>query len=347
MKPAFQRDSEFARELKNQVRLHLASDSNGRFATRFEWLKAAVLILICLNLYLTVVFGTHPFWMRTLLVLVFSAFTLLLGLNVMHESVHGNYSKIPWINGTLALTFDLYGISSDLYSIKHTQFHHNYTNIFGLDGDITEAPLIRMSVNQPWKPMHRFQAIYTPLLYSLITITWPIYDLSRLITAKVGEHRVRRPNKLITAKIILFKMISTYLTYLLPIQQLGLREGLFFILLFHLSLGVILTLIFQVAHVQNDSRFDGDPVDTDWFIHQLKTSADFSTQNPVMNFLCGGLNFQAIHHLFPNVSYRHYPAIQAILKKLCIRYGHHYVEYPNFADAVRAHFYWLKELAKP
>jgi len=345
MKPTFQKESEFTRELKERVRLLIASDANGRHATTHEWLKAILFMLICLNLYLSILFGQHDFGVRTLLVLAFSAFTLFLGLNVMHESVHGNYSTKSWINKTMALTFDLYGISSDLYYVKHTQFHHNYTNVFGLDGDITEAPLIRMSVDQPWKPMHRFQVFYTPLLYSLITITWPIYDLSRLITAKVGAFSFRRPSTLTTMKILLMKVLSIYLTYVLPIQKLGLSQGLFFILLFHFSLGVILTLIFQVAHVHEDTRFDGTSIDTDWFVHQIKTSADFSTANPAMNFLCGGLNFQAIHHLFPNISYRHYPAIQKILRELCDQHGYRYVEFGSFSQAVQAHFVWLKNLA--
>jgi linoleoyl-CoA desaturase len=347
MKPTFQKDSAFTSELKNRVRQLVASDSNGRLATRHEWLKAGILMTICLNLYLTIVFGNLELWALSLCVLGFSAFTLFLGLNVMHEAVHGNYSSKPWINKTLSLTFDLYGISSDLYYVKHTQFHHNYTNVFGLDGDITEAPLIRMSTDQAWKPMHRFQVFYTPLLYSLITITWPIYDLSRLVTAKVGSHSFRRPSLLTTLKILVFKVISCYLTYLLPIQKLGFTQGIYAVLLFHLSLGVILTLIFQVAHVHEDTRFDGNQIESDWFIHQIKTSADFSTRSPVMNFLCGGLNFQAIHHLFPNISYRHYPAIQKILRELCNQYGYRYVEFDSFNEAVKAHFIWLKRLAQP
>ncbi len=347
MKLTFQKDSEFTRELKERVRNLIANDTKGRFATSREWSKAILLMSMCLGLYLTIILGQHDFWTRTLLVLVFSLLTLALGLNVMHESVHGNYSAKSWINKSLALTFDLYGISSDLYYVKHTQFHHNYTNVFGHDGDITEAPLIRMSKNQAWKPIHRFQVFYTPLLYSLITITWPIYDLIRLVTAKVGETRFRRPSLMTTMKILFFKLISTYLTYVLPIQKLGLNQGLFFILLFHLSLGVILTLIFQVAHVHEETRFDSETIQTDWFVHQILTSADFSTQNPLMNHLFGGLNFQAIHHLFPNISYRHYPEIQKILRELCDHHGYRYVEFHTFRQAVAAHFIWLKRLAQP
>jgi linoleoyl-CoA desaturase len=347
MKPVFQKDSAFTIAVKEQVKELIKADPRGRFAGPAEITKALALISIGAILYGLILHGDFSFATRAVLVLAFSFSTLILGLNVMHEAVHGNFTRTPWINKLMGMTFDLYGISSDLYSIKHTQFHHNYTNIHGHDGDITEAPLIRMSVNQPHWSLHRFQAFYTPILYALITITWPIYDLMRLISCKVGEHPFKRPSAAVTAKIVLLKAIHFLLGYLLPIRTLGWEQGLALILLFHFSLGVVLTLIFQVAHVHEDSRYDGGPVETDWFIHQLKTSADFSTGNPVMNFLCGGLNFQAIHHLFPNVSYRHYPEIQTIVKELCRQHGVQYLEFDDFNDALIAHFRWLNRMAKP
>ena len=346
MNLVFQKESEFSQMLKQRVREHLYEDKNGRAADFKVWAKAVLLLLVCAMLYLSILFAQCTLLMRTGLVISFSVATLLLGLNVMHEAAHGNYSIKPWINRTLALVFDLFGISSDLYMIKHTQFHHNYTNIYGHDGDISETPLIRMSTQQTWMPIHRLQVYYTPLLYSLITITWTFSDISRLISGKVGTYSFRRPDRVTVARILFFKMISIYLTYILPIQILGLSQAIFFILLFHLAVGVILALIFQVAHVHQQGKYDYSEAQSDWFIHQLQTSADFSTNSPVANWLCGGLNLQVIHHLFPNVSYRHYPAIRKIVKELCVQHGIRYIEFPTLASAVVAHFTWLQQLAK-
>jgi linoleoyl-CoA desaturase len=346
MKPAFLKESEFSHTLKSRVRDHISEDKQGRFANAAVWMKAILLIAISAVLYLDIIFTPMDFFVRSITVIIFSFSTLLLGLNVMHEAAHGNYSSKPWVNRILALMFDIYGISSDLYVIKHTQFHHNYTNMYEHDGDINEAPIIRMSTQQKWKPIHRFQSFYTPFLYSLITITWPINDLTRLVSAKVGKHSFRRPSAMVTAKILLFKALSFYLTYILPIKILGVTKAVFFILLFHLSLGVVLTLIFQVAHVHEEGKYDQEAITTDWCTHQLQTSADFSTNNPLAIWISGGLNFQVIHHLFPNVSYRHYPAIQKILKQLCEEEGYRYVEFPSFRDAVRTHFKWLQQLSK-
>lgn len=342
----FQKESAFSSDLKKQVQAMTSSDPNGRFADAGVWMKAILLLGLCLSLYVFILLADLSFLQRSLLVLTYAFFVLLLGLNVMHEAAHGNYSKNPKVNKLLAYTFDLFGISSDLYNIKHIHFHHNYTNIFGHDGDISEAPMIRMSHQQPHYGFHRFQLLYTPFLYSLITITWPMSDFDRIIRLKVGDQSFRRPTLTTTVRILGFKVLSILLTYVLPMNVLGWKNGLFFILLFHLSLGVILTLIFQVAHVQSDSQYDDLNPKSDWLTHQLKTSADFGTGSKITNYLCGGLNFQVIHHLFPNVSYRHYPKIQAILKELCAKHGLTYCEYESFTAATRAHLTWLQKMSR-
>ena len=340
----FTKESPFSIELKQRVQSMLSRDSNGRFANTEIWIKAALLMIICACLYSTILFSVLRFIDRTLLILVFSFFTLILGLNVMHEAAHGNYSKNPFINRLLAYTFDVYGISSDLYNIKHIHFHHNYTNIFGHDGDISEAPVIRMSTQHPKKDFHRFQVFYTPLLYSLITVVWPLKDLGRLIHLKVATQSFRRPKPRVMMRIVFFKLISFLLTYILPIHLFGWKQALFFIFLFHLSLGSILTLIFQVAHVHSDSSFQESAPDSDWLTHQLKTSADFGTDSKMTNFLMGGLNFQVIHHMFPNTSYRHYPQIQIILKELCQKHQLPYYHFDHLGTATIAHFKWLHQL---
>ena len=346
MKLTFQNDSAFTQELKSEVKQYLSRNPGGRLADRGVWVKAIIFLSTSTCLYLTLLLARLTYAEQILVDILFSLSTLFLGLNVMHEAVHGNFSSKPAINKIMALTFDLYGISSDLYLIKHTQFHHNYTNIYELDGDINEAPLIRMTEKQPWMPAHRFQLIYTPLLYSLITITWMLFDIGRLISAKVGTRSFRRPNLLTTLKILFMKAVSVTLTYILPIQMLGWHRALPLILIFHLGLGLVLALIFQVAHVHEDAIFNESQITTDWFQHQIKTSADFSTRNKLMIWLCGGLNFQTIHHLFPNVSYRHYPQIREILTKLCQKHSIRYVEFESFSNAVQVHFELLQKLGK-
>lgn len=44
---------------------------------------------------------------------------------------------------------------------------------------------------------------------------------------------------------------------------------------------------------------------------------DYAHGNALTTFLCGALNYQVTHHLFPTVSQYHYPAIAPIIQDVC------------------------------
>ncbi len=338
--------SAFSRELKQEVSILLKSDPHGRYADPLTWCKVMILVTLNAACYGYFLLLAPTLSSRVMSVLALALCTLFLGLNVMHESAHGNLSKNPWLNRVFAFTFDLFGISSDLYAIKHTHFHHHYTNLHEFDGDINEAPLIRMSIGQDRWNIHRYQAIYTPVLYSLITLTWPLFDLMRLIRPRVGQKSFARPAPGVILRILLFKGVHYALALGLPASRFGWQETLLLFTLFHTVLGLILALIFQVAHVHEAGLIQPGSPKHDWHIHQMLTSADFGTSNPWINHSFGGLNFQTIHHLFPNVSHRHFPEIQKIVIRLSLRHGIPYTRFDTFSEAIRAHFSLLARLGR-
>jgi linoleoyl-CoA desaturase len=87
-------------------------------------------------------------------------------------------------------------------------------------------------------------------------------------------------------------------------------------------------------------------IEDEWAIHQLKTTANFATNNKVISWFVGGLNFQIEHHLFPKISHVHYPAISKIIKKACQEYGVEYVEYKRMRQAVVSHIAYLKQMGR-
>ena len=60
----------------------------------------------------------------------------------------------------------------------------------------------------------------------------------------------------------------------------------------------------------------------------------------------GGLNFQAEHHLFPNISHVHYPKLNQILKSTCEKYGVEYKEIPTFWQSIVSHVRWMKTMGQ-
>ena len=84
----------------------------------------------------------------------------------------------------------------------------------------------------------------------------------------------------------------------------------------------------------------------EWAVHQLKTTANFSTESKLISFLVGGLNFQVEHHLFPKISHIHYPAISKIIRATCEEFNVPYIEYPKMRIALRSHIAYLKEVGR-
>jgi fatty acid desaturase len=68
----------------------------------------------------------------------------------------------------------------------------------------------------------------------------------------------------------------------------------------------------------------------DWGMQQILTSANWG--GAVGNFFTGGLNLQVEHHLFPAISFAHYPAIAAIVEDECKRRGVQYAKYDTLPE---------------
>lgn len=59
-----------------------------------------------------------------------------IGMGVMHDAIHGSYSKNKKINTLLGYTFNLIGANATVWKIQHNVLHHTYTNIDQADDDI-------------------------------------------------------------------------------------------------------------------------------------------------------------------------------------------------------------------
>src|SRR5215510_2227071 len=95
-----------------------------------------------------------------------------IGFNVMHDACHGSYSSRKWVNQTLGFSLNMLGGNAFLWKQKHNVIHHTYTNVDGVDDDISFSRLVRSCETQKWMPVHRIQHLYIPVLYSLTSFAW-------------------------------------------------------------------------------------------------------------------------------------------------------------------------------
>lgn len=75
---------------------------------------------------------------------------------------------------------------------------------------------------------------------------------------------------------------------------------------------------------------------------QVLTSANWGGR--VGNFFTGGLNLQIEHHLFPAISFVHYPAIAKIVRDECEKRGIPYAHYDTLPAIIRRFVRYVSKL---
>ncbi len=117
-------------------------------------------------------------------------------------------------------------------------------------------------------------------------------------------------------------------------------------LIMHAAEGLTLGLVFQLAHlVENTDIVEPNEegnIESAWAIHQMKTTANFASDSAIATFLCGGLNMQVEHHMFPKICHIHYQKLVPIVRETAKEFGVPYHENPTFLSALHSHYLVLK-----
>ncbi len=278
-----------------------------------------------------------------------------IGLSIMHDANHGSYSKSKIMNKILSYSMNFIGGSSFTWKMQHNLMHHTYTNIYHLDEDIDDKPFLRLSPHGKIKKYHKFQHLYAPFLYSLATISWISFkDFRQLIvynrsglTKKTGYSPIVETLVMIFTKALYF-FVLVGLPILIGVQWYFVVPGF---ILAHLVAGLIITVIFQLAHVvegpEHHDAMETPEMENTWAIHQLRTTANFSPKSKLITWFAGGLNFQIEHHLFPNICHIHYPKVSEIVRNTVKEFDLPYHEYKKFMEAYRSHLRVLKSFGNP
>ncbi|MBD81111.1 MAG: acyl-CoA desaturase [Crocinitomicaceae bacterium] len=276
-----------------------------------------------------------------------------IGMSIMHDTVHGAYTKNKMVRFVLQVPIVAIGVEPKIWHIEHNVLHHNYPNVGGIDQDINPRVLFRFTKHQPRQWFHRFQHIYATFLYGLLVIEWlTIKDLRSAVKYFQQGFIQTRMAAVQLALTIVFKKLIFYLFFLaIPLMILpfdyAVSVGMFLTML--VVAGITLTLVFQLAHVVPDCKTEKNAEnlqDQNWHAHQLQTTSNFAHNNKLLSYLIGGLNYQIEHHLFPGICHIHYPQISKIVKQTAMEFSlpYHYEE--TVSDAIRSHYRLLRDLGR-
>lgn len=189
-------------------------------------------------------------WIALSLCVILGLSLASIGFSVMHDANHGSYSTKPWINDLLGLTLNALGANPYFWKQKHNIIHHTYTNVDGIDDDIAKSPIIRQCESQKWVPAHKVQHLYLLPVYSLSTIFWIfIMDFTKYFSRKIYTTNAWKMNS--KNHIIFWVTKILYFTFyiILPIMVWGFLPWLLGYFVLSATMGLILSLVFQLAHV--------------------------------------------------------------------------------------------------
>jgi linoleoyl-CoA desaturase len=326
--------SNFHQELKRRVNNYFEQNSISATGNWSLYFKAILFWTLYITLYFHVVFFTPDNnWIALVECLLMGGLTAAIGFNVMHDGGHGSFSKSKFWNKIAAYSVNALGASGIMWNNKHNIIHHTYTNIDGVDDDIEIKPMLRMCETQKKYKIHKYQHIYVWFLYTLLLIIWVFMtDYKKYFSKKVGVVPIKKMSAFEHFAFWFAKVGYLVMMVILPIYMVGFVNWLVGFLVLSMFAGFVLSIVFQLAHTVEHTNFPEpiagtNDIENEWAIHQLETTANFATNNKLISWLVGGLNFQIEHHLFPRISHVHYPQISKIIKETCAEFNVKYIEF--------------------
>jgi fatty acid desaturase len=184
----------------------------------------------------------------------------------------------------------LCGFSPSWWSEKHNR-HHVSCNETGKDGDIQLMPFIFLwapaSFQDRWN--RKFQHIYFGILYAILHLKWQYDSVLHAIATKNKKE---------------IRLLAIH--FLLYVVFFKVKVVLFGLLLS----GTVTAFIVTSSHQSEEKitskrelvKASESPYEiNDYIKQQLLTTRNITTYNWFLNYLCGGMQYQIEHHLFPRV----------------------------------------------
>ncbi|HTX41187.1 MAG TPA: acyl-CoA desaturase [Acidobacteriaceae bacterium] len=340
--------SSFPRVLRSRLDGFFVDQKISPKADTVMWSKIAIGLTVLVGSWAAIYSFRPAAWTFVVLYLFGGLAQTFLMLNIAHDSNHNAISSRAVVNKTLNYVFDLCGVNSYMWRVLHHRGHHSCVNLQGEDDALSGRGIFRFTPHEVRTPWHRFQHIYALFVYAMFSIDYVFFRDFQCFFFPTHDYlkRARHPWR---EYVILFAGKAFYLSYMLVLPVLVLRKSPLLVagafLLVHLIVGLSVTLVFQTTHTIDSTYFPAARGEFENGVyHIFATTADYATENPVVDWLTGGLNHHIVHHLCPHVCHTHYRPLTRIVKATAAEFGVAYRQHPTMARAIRHHLILLKQL---
>ena len=349
------RKDQFNNVLRERVNAYFTERGISQYADTEMYLKTALSVVMWVTSISVILSGALDAYPLALIAMytVWGFVNVFIAFNIMHDATHDAYSANPKVNKIMGYSMDFIGGNQYLFRRMHGA-HHGYVNIHGIDVTMESHGLFRFTPAEPWKPFHRFQHIYTFILYSFAMLQWVVakdikwmFGETHIGNQKNIKHPLKEKLILIVGKTWYFGTALVLPLILLDAPTWAIVTGF---ISMHILPGLYFALIFQVTHVYEGTTYplpdDRGDIHNNYALHVLETTADFSRRSRFGSWLMGGINIHVIHHIFPRICHTHYPALTEILKETADEFGLEYQENERFWPALKKHYGMLKHLSR-
>ncbi|CAK0758443.1 hypothetical protein CVIRNUC_002620 [Coccomyxa viridis] len=347
-------EGEFYNVLQRRVEKYFRGNEINPRTSRAWCVKAALIVTCWVACFYGTFFGLQSFAASALCAVALGLCMGEAGVSIMHDVNHGAGLRSRSARYVLGTAMDLIGVSSFLWRQQHVVGHHTHTNL-ETDPDIraSDQDVRRVAPHHKRQWYHRYQHIYLGALYGLLVVKAVLVDdFVALAAGCIGPLKLARMTPRETA--VFWGSKALYMAYFIMLPAMWSEHSLAALialwLISEMVAGWLFAFLFQVAHVTGDVQFPSTKdshVAMGWAAAQAATTADFSHGSWFWTHFSGGLNYQVVHHLFPNICHTHYPAIGPIVVDTCCEFGVPYKVFPSFASAMSAHFQHLKTMGAP
>ncbi len=347
----YKKDNEhsFFSVVNQRVNDYFVSNKLSKKTNAFGIFKAVFFCSVYIALYCGVIFANGN---TTLLLICFPFIgfvQICLVLNMGHEGVHSSFSENKTINHLFGYTFDLLGSSGYLWKMRHVYSHHPCPMVPDSDVDIQQTGMLTFMPMESPPNAFKYQKVYAPILYCFYTLNAILKrDWTDFFSYKIGSKTVKH-SKAEAISFVVSKIIYINYILVLPLIFSGcswqmVLLGFFFM---HVVASISAAVALFPAHLYEESIFpepdENGEINTTWAEHQMSVTMDFGTRLPFAAFFFGGINYHAVHHLFPTVAHVHFPEIRKILVATAAEFEIPYNHRPSLNKAVVSHWRLLRK----
>lgn len=253
-----------------------------------------------------------------------------------HTVLHGAYDRLP---GAEAFSSKSWRwdtpIDEESWRLAHNVRHHGNTNVAGKDPDIDFGP-VRLTTQTEHTPAHRWQLPFAlGVIFPLFawTINAHVTGLTEVIAPDTRPLHILPDRSPASRRAALRKALRKYVPYYLyNFVLFPVLAGPFF---WKVLLGNVLAELLRdvysactifcghIGDVKSYPRGTRAHGRGQWYAMQVESTNNYEVSRPI-SVLCGGLDRQIEHHLFPALPPARLREIAPEVRAICERWGIRY-----------------------